>query len=165
MPFTTSLTDTQTAKMALESAVKIKGVIHKNLTKNICTIVKKTQSNPNVPAVLKTQLGINANTGARTKTPPVTPAKLVAYPQATGATPSLGAKWATKPTRNVLFMLSRSPQARPSLPIPAGRLSGRLPAGSLTIWVSRRASRLPIKWSPRIDQASLPSVPVTMYAA
>lgn len=72
------------AKLALTAAAKTKDVAHKTVTANIRALVKKIQGTPDIPDALKLQLGINASTGARTNTPPVTPATLVATPLAIG---------------------------------------------------------------------------------
>lgn len=96
--FTQALAALQIAKTAYDGAAKNKEQVHKALVARIRPLVKKIQATTYVPATLKTQLGINANTGPRTKTPPVTPSTLVAVPLASGTNTLAWKKMGNKAT-------------------------------------------------------------------
>lgn len=164
--FQSAMTQITNTKTAFEGAVKSKAVIHKTLVKDVRALVKKIQSNPNVTVVLKSQLGINATGGTRTKTPPVTPTTLVATPQAIGINTIAWKKAGNKTTTQYVVYAK---------PLTAGAkvsdASGWIMVGQTTrskfdhIGVTPGQPVAYKVAAARADQTSLPSVPVTVYTS
>lgn len=162
--FMQALIATQNTKTAYDGATKNKEQAHKNLTARIRPLVKKIQGSQNASLSLKAQLGINANNGIRTNTPPVTPATLVAVPLATGtntlAWKKMGNKQATQ------YVVYAKPLAAGAS---ANADTGWIMVGQTTR--SRFDHRDVTPGQPfaykvvaaRADQFSQPTAPVTVY--
>jgi hypothetical protein len=84
-----------------------KDVIRSGGEANARALAKRIQIHPGVPDSLKLQLGINAGSGARTNTPPVTPETLVAKPNANGTNALKWQKMGNK--QNTSFVVFAKP--------------------------------------------------------
>ncbi len=159
-----ALIATQNAKTAYDGATKNKEQVHKALVARIRPLVKTIQAKNFVAPALKAQLGINANTGGRTKTPPVTPATLVAVPLATGTNTLAWKKMGNKAaTQYVVY-------AKPlTSGVSANADTGWMMVGQTTR--SRFDHRGVTPGQPfaykvvaaRADQTSQPTAPVVVY--
>ncbi len=164
--FTGDLAGLQVAKVVYDGAVKSKDQERKSLTAIIRPLVKKLQARPTVTPALKAQLGINASTGTRTKSAPVTPTTLVATPLATGINMLAWKKMGNKATTQYVVYAK---------PLTAGMTASGDTGWTIVGQTTRSkfdhtgvTPGQPFAYkvvAARADQASFPSAPVTVYGA
>lgn len=161
---TDDLTTLTSAKAALQGAIRAKDASIKQVDKDVRALVKRIQSNPHVPASLKAQLGMTVPAPAPTKMPPVTPASLLATPLAIGVNALKWHKSGNKASTQYV-VLAKTMTAGVSVYDDSGwnivgqTTRSRFDHTGVTPGVPMAYKVL----AARADQASLPSLPATVY--
>lgn len=162
--FGDDLTLLAAAKAAYEGALQAKITARRQTESDVRALVRHIQNNPGVSDSLKAQLGINVPNPVRNKTAPVMPVEVQAIPEATGVNTLKWSKAGNKTTTQyVILAKTLTNGARVSDETGWNIVGQTTRAKFAHAGVTPGVPMAYKVMAARADQASLPSLPATVY--
>lgn len=162
--FSDDINEAAAARARFESAVTVKETSRQEMQGDVRALVRRIQAHPGVSDALKRQLGVSVPSPVRNHTPPVPPADVQVMPAPNGVNSLKWSKAGNKSTTQYI-VLAKSLTRGAGADADAGwemvgqTTRSRFQHGGNTPGVPMAYKVL----AARANQASLPSLPVTVY--